>query len=82
VFTGLRPGEKLYEELMMDEEGVRQTGNNKIFVGTPISLNEETFFDHVATLKEIAYANNSENLVQALLDVVPTFRHEPVSWEG
>ena len=75
-FTGLRPGEKLYEELLMDEEGLRQTDNKKIFVGSPLKLNKGTFFDHLKTLKEIAYSNNSENLVQALLDLVPTFHHE------
>lgn len=75
-FTGLRPGEKLYEELLMDEEGLRQTDNKKIFVGAPLRLNKNTFFDHLATLKQIAYSNNSGNLVQALIDLVPTFRHE------
>ena len=45
-FTGLRPGEKLYEELLMDEEGVRKTDNRKIFVGSPLKLNKDTFFDH------------------------------------
>lgn len=74
-FTGLRPGEKLYEELLMDEEGVRKTDNRKIFVGSPLKLNKDTFFDHLKTLKEIAYSNNSENLVQALIDLVPTFHH-------
>lgn len=80
-FTGLRPGEKLFEELLMDEEGLRQTDNKKIFIGAPIRLNKETFFDHVANLKQIAYSNNSENLVQALLDIVPTFQHEPFKLE-
>ncbi len=75
-FTGLRPGEKLYEELLMDEEGLRQTDNKKIFVGAPLQLNKNTFFDHLKTLKEIAYSNNSGNLVQALIDLVPTFHHE------
>ena len=74
-FTGLRPGEKLYEELLMDEEGVRKTDNRKIFVGSPLKLNKDTFFDHLKTLKEIAYSNNSKNLVQALIDLVPTFHH-------
>ncbi|HIY09842.1 MAG TPA: polysaccharide biosynthesis protein [Candidatus Anaerofilum excrementigallinarum] len=76
-FTGLRPGEKLYEELLMDEEGLQKTDNQKIFVGSPIQLNKDTFFDHLATLKKIAYSNNSENLVQALIDLVPTFHHKP-----
>lgn len=76
TFTGLRPGEKLFEELLMDEEGLRQTDNHKIFVGSPLKLNKDTFFDHLKALKEIAYSNNSENLVQALIDMVPTFHHE------
>ena len=75
-FTGLRPGEKLYEELLMDEEGLNKTDNKKIFIGAPLQLNKDTFSDHLDALKEIAYSNNSENLVQALLDMVPTFHHE------
>ncbi len=75
-FTGLRPGEKLYEELLMDEEGLLKTGNDKIFIGAPLSLNKNTFFDHLKVLKEMAYANNKENLVQALIDLVPTYQHE------
>lgn len=82
VFTGLRPGEKLYEELLMDEEGLRKTDNRKIFIGSPIRLNKDTFFDHIASLKAIAYANNSDNLVQALVDMVPTFQHNPSTWES
>ncbi len=74
-FTGLRPGEKLFEELLMDEEGLIKTSNKKIFIGAPLELNKNTFFDHLKTLKEIAYANNSENLVQVLIDLVPTFNH-------
>ncbi len=75
VFTGLRPGEKLYEELLMDEEGLRKTDNRKIYIGAPLKLNNQTFFDHLMTLKQIAYSNNSDNLVQALTDMVPTFHH-------
>lgn len=41
----------------------------------PLKLNKDTFFDHLATLKQIAYSNNSDNLVQALIDLVPTFHH-------
>lgn len=82
VFTGLRPGEKLFEELLMDEEGVRKTENRKIFIGTPINLNKDTFFDHVSTLKAVAYSNNSENLLQVLVDMVPTFNHQPILWES
>ena len=76
VFTGLRPGEKLFEELLMDEEGLRKTENRKIYIGAPLKLNNQTFFDHLMTLKQIAYTNNRDNLVQALIDMVPTFHHK------
>ena len=75
-FTGLRPGEKLYEELLMHEEGGRKTGNRKIFIVSPLGLSKDTFFEQLAELKKIAYSNRSENLVQALLDLVPTFTHK------
>ncbi len=81
-FTGLRPGEKLFEELLMDEEGLMQTDSKKIFIGSPLELNKNTFFDHLKTLKEIAYSNNSGNLVQALIDLVPTFSSNiPTSYD-
>ena len=76
VFTGLRPGEKLFEELLMDEEGLRKTENRKIYIGAPLKLNNQTFFEHRMTLKQSAYTNNSDNLVQALIDMVPTFHHK------
>lgn len=75
-FTGLRPGEKLYEELLMDEEGLQKTENRKIYIGAPLKLNNQTFFDHLMTLKQIAYTNNSGNLLQAVIDMVPTFHHK------
>lgn len=80
-FTGLRPGEKLYEELLMDEEGLRQTDNRKIFIGSPMSMDEEEFAKHLQSLKETAYSNNSNKLVQDLLEIVPTFHHEPYKVE-
>ena len=46
-----------------------------LLIGAPLKLNKDTFFDHLATLKQIAYSNNSDNLVQALIDLVPTFHH-------
>ena len=60
----------------MDEEGLRKTDNSKIFIGAPLHMNNTTFFDHLSALKQIAYSNNSGNLVQALLDMVPTFHHK------
>lgn len=51
VYTGLRPGEKLYEELLMNEEGLKKTTNGSIFVGKPIDFNEQAFFDQLEELK-------------------------------
>lgn len=56
-FTGLRPGEKLYEELLMEEEGMQETANNMIFIGKPIQINEVRFLTqldklYAASLKE------------------------------
>ena len=74
-FTGLRPGEKLYEELLMDEEGLQKTSNRKIYIGAPINLDNELFFHQLSDLKELAGNNESSRLVQKLLEVVPTFHH-------
>ena len=49
-YTGLRPGEKLYEELLMAEEGMKETANKLIHIGKPIEMDEETFFDKLAEL--------------------------------
>ena len=54
-FIGLRPGEKLYEELLMKEEGLQDTPNKLIHIGKPIEFDEATFFDKLSKLKEAAY---------------------------
>ena len=51
-FTGLRPGEKLYEELLMDEEGMQTTENKRIFIGRQIDVDEETFEKNIEALDE------------------------------
>lgn len=76
VFTGLRPGEKLYEELLMDEEGLRSTAHNRIFVGRQISVNSKEFGEQLKKLKEYAEGNNAEACVDKLSEIVPTFVHE------
>ena len=55
VYTGLRPGEKLYEELLMKEEGLQDTPNKLIHIGKPIEFDEETFFEKLKALKVAAY---------------------------
>lgn len=73
-FTGLRPGEKLYEELLMGEEGLKQTSNHKIYIGKQVTVNEEAFLANLNRLKEAAEQNDKQ-LVEAILhESVPTFK--------
>ncbi len=72
VYSGLRPGEKLYEEKLMAEEGIEKTQNDLIHIGKPIEFNEKSFFKD---LEKLAYASydNSDNIVEMVEAVVPTF---------
>lgn len=74
-FTGLRPGEKLFEELLMDEEGLRETPNRKIFIGKQIELDEKEFLRNIERLRNVAAANDADGVVSALREIVPTFNH-------
>ena len=78
-FTGLRPGEKLFEELLMSEEGIKATANKKIFIGKQIQIDEEKFPEMIKNIKEIAYSNNSAEAVEALRRMVPTFNHAVIN---
>ncbi|MBQ8796096.1 MAG: polysaccharide biosynthesis protein [Clostridia bacterium] len=74
-FTGLRPGEKLFEELLMNEEGLKSTENKKIFIGNQIAIDEETLLSQLSQLRKYAEDNDSEKVVQMLSAIVPTFKH-------
>ena len=74
-FTGLRPGEKLFEELLMDEEGLKKTGHDKIFVGNQISIDKNEFITQLTKLKELALGNKSKEVVSEIAEIVPTFNH-------
>ncbi len=76
VFTGLRPGEKMYEELLQDEEGVRKTANSKIFIGSPLKMDADRFFTDLLELKAVAYENDRDRLMKKIKVMVPTFNHE------
>lgn len=76
VYTGLRPGEKLYEELLMDEEGLQKTDNQKIFIGTQIEVSDETLDKGLEKLWKISQQNDSEGVIAALGEFVPTFNHK------
>lgn len=71
-YTGLRPGEKLYEELLMKEEGLQETDNKLIHIGKPIEFDKENFFDNLEKLKEEAYSETG-NIREYLKNVVDTY---------
>lgn len=75
-FTGLRPGEKLYEELLMDEEGLESTSNKKIFIGKQIMVDEKNFVNGLDTIKRLAMNNDKESVMDMLKRLVPTFDHK------
>ena len=74
-FTGLRPGEKLFEELLMDEEGMKETDNKLIHIGRPIELDEEEFF---AILKELNDTSKLEDqdIRPIVKKLVPTYHYK------
>ena len=76
-YTGLRPGEKLYEELLMEEEGLQDTPNHTIHIGKPIEMDEDDFFRRLQQLEKEAYAE-SDQIKSLVKELVPTYQyHEP-----
>ena len=71
-FTGLRPGEKLYEELLMNEEGMTDTDNKLIHIGKPIEIDEEKFFKQLNALK-LAVEAETEDIRPLVQEIVPTY---------
>lgn len=72
-FTGLRPGEKIKEELLMNEEGLQKTANKLIFIGKQIDIDAEIFVSKLRILRDAAKENDEMLALQALHDIVPTF---------
>lgn len=75
IYTGLRPGEKLYEELLLDEEGIERTTNEKIYIGKPIKILEDSFWAKIDELKDFAWENDQREVEELLTEIVPTFHH-------
>ncbi len=76
AYTGLRPGEKLYEELLMDEEGMVKTDNNLIYVGHPIEMDYTTFEDKLINIMKAA-KNNDDNIRELVKELVDTYIYKP-----
>ena len=74
-FTGLRPGEKLFEELLMDEEGLQSTENKKIFIGNQIAIDPDKLTHQLDELHEAAESNDNEKTVKLLEAMIETFHH-------
>ncbi len=72
VYSGLRPGEKLYEEKLMAEEGLQKTQNDLIHIGKPIPFNIEEFMKQLEMLAEVSY-NNTDNIEEIVAGVVKTY---------
>ena len=71
-YTGLRPGEKLYEEKLMAEEGLQTTPNKLIHIAKPIPFDVEAFMKQVEVLAEASYTNN-QNIKKLVSEIVPTY---------
>ena len=72
IYTGLRPGEKLYEEMLMDEEGLQDTENKLIHIGKPIRMDEENFLMQLENLKEYV-VQEPEDIRKWVQEMVPTY---------
>ena len=72
LYTGLRPGEKLYEELLMKEEGMQDTANKLIHIGKPIEMDDELFKKQLERLEE-AYKAETTDMKEIVAEIVPTY---------
>lgn len=73
-FTGLRPGEKLYEEKLMAEEGLEKTANELIFIGKPLDFDADKVINDLARLMKMAYVNDETNIKERVARVVGTYK--------
>lgn len=73
-YTGLRPGEKLFEEMLMSEEGLRRTDNKLIYIGNPIEMNSEEFFRQLNNLQKACYSN-SPDIKDIVASMVKTYKY-------
>mgnify|MGYP001057731246 FL=1 len=74
-YTGLRPGEKMYEELLMNEEGLTETANKMIYIGKPIEIDDEKFEQQLEQLRAASQAEESDIRAE-VAKIVPTYHYE------
>jgi len=74
-YTGLRPGEKLYEELLMREEGMQDTANKLIHIGKPIEMDDEKFREQLVRLENACKVEVS-NIKDIVAEIVPTYKRK------
>ena len=72
-YTGLRPGEKLFEELLMKEEGLQETENKLIHIGKPIEMDDELFLKQLDRL-DAAYRVEATDIKELVAEIVPTYK--------
>ena len=77
-YIGLRPGEKLYEELLMNEEGLKKTANNKIFIGKPIDFDMKQFVKNLDELRILATNNDSDEIFRFMPTIVETYKNADI----
>lgn len=78
VYTGLRPGEKMFEECLKEEEGLQKTANDLIFIGKPIAFDKSLFFEHLISLKKMAYEDDPQ-MKSVVERLVPSYQAEKKS---
>lgn len=77
-YTGLRPGEKLYEEKLMAEEGLKKTDNELIHIGCPLKFDEESFLQNLGGLTKVAYSNREDLIRSKVEELVSTYKPERI----
>jgi FlaA1/EpsC-like NDP-sugar epimerase len=76
-FTGLRPGEKLYEELLLSSEGIKTTQNKKIFIGTQKDFDITAYRENLEKLIQSARDNDVDKVIDMIKVMVTSFNHQP-----
>ena len=80
-YTGLRDGEKLYEELLISEEGIQKTQNNLIYIARPMEFDSENLFNKIDYMRHIMEGASGREIVDIVKELVPTFKPQNVAFQ-